>query len=502
MNEFKNSLKVKASQHKLTPQDIVEEELKKEFEEKETQKYNFIYNNPDVQEYISNVMAAIMISHYQTYGQHTSVNMPHRIKALESAKSKIKARLDEAECVYSADGKNVVLKLEPISDYIAGKMILRNPPHTFYSKDGALKEKIEKCKRNERFLESMQEFKGHLLNDEFVRKDSYTYDYTCSKKEYYEKCREILEHLIDLTNPKATGVLDEYQKKISLIDQKIGALDTSALFAQASGQPEETPKTIDKNDLKNPDLNFLSLLEEFESCLYDERDLSILTRQFKSLFKNNDLLESLGVSLNKKDVKEKRTKNGFTSNFVFVDTLVGTIEIQLQTEHQYREGNTGRAAHCSMDGKGYKPLAIPDPSNKKDTQEFVKTVDRICPEFFHAKMDDTESNRVIIQKFDDYQRYKSLLSEIPSEVLEDPKVQQYWDTLYERKSEIFDSKDTNSQTFSFIPYDIKRYVQSSKFDILKDNIKKLHIFDIPSDPIVLSASVKEENDKKGDNLER
>ena len=30
MNEFKNSLKVKASQHKLTPQDIVEEELKKE----------------------------------------------------------------------------------------------------------------------------------------------------------------------------------------------------------------------------------------------------------------------------------------------------------------------------------------------------------------------------------------------------------------------------------------------------------------------------------------
>ena len=111
MNEFKNSLKVKASQHKLTPQDRVEEELKKEFEENETQKYNFIYNNPDVQEYISNVMAAIMISHYQTYGQHTSVNMPHRIKALESARSKIKARLDEAECVYSADGKNVVLKL-------------------------------------------------------------------------------------------------------------------------------------------------------------------------------------------------------------------------------------------------------------------------------------------------------------------------------------------------------------------------------------------------------
>ena len=74
--------------------------------------------------------------------------------------------------------------------------------------------------------------------------------------------------------------------------------------------------------------------------------------------------------------------------------------------------------------------------------------------------------------------------------------------MYERKSEIFDSKDTNSQTFSFIPYDIKRYVQSSKFDTLKDNIKKLHIFDIPSDPIVLSASVKEENDKKDDNLER
>ena len=43
MNEFKNSLKVKASQHKLTPQDRVEEELKKEFEENETQKYNFIY---------------------------------------------------------------------------------------------------------------------------------------------------------------------------------------------------------------------------------------------------------------------------------------------------------------------------------------------------------------------------------------------------------------------------------------------------------------------------
>ena len=75
---------------------------------------------------------------------------------------------------------------------------------------------------------------------------------------------------------------------------------------------------------------------------------------------DNPLLEGLGVKLADIPVEKKRNSRGYESNFVYLDTPIGRVECQLQTEDQYRFANYGFAAHTKMKGKKLNPVEIPD----------------------------------------------------------------------------------------------------------------------------------------------
>ena len=94
-------------------------------------------------------------------------------------------------------------------------------------------------------------------------------------------------------------------------------------------------------------MNFFKALDDFTSRVHDKLDLAVLTKQVDSLFENNELFEKLHISQSPKAMKKKRTKDGFVSNFLYIDTLFGTIECQLQSQHEYQEGNYGYAAHTN-----------------------------------------------------------------------------------------------------------------------------------------------------------
>lgn len=83
------------------------------------------------------------------------------------------------------------------------------------------------------------------------------------------------------------------------------------------------------------------------------------------MFENNELFEKLHISLSPKAMKKKRTKDGFVSNFLYINTLFGTIECQLQSQHEYQEGNYGYAAHTNLKGKAISPFRIPEPKDKE-----------------------------------------------------------------------------------------------------------------------------------------
>lgn len=494
MNTFKENLKAETSE------DIIKEKLKKELEDQfrtiETARYNSIRQSPEVQDYISNVVACLLLSHYKTYGQHTGVNMPHRIKAISSTNQKIESRIKEARCDY-IPGKSMKMTLSPISDYVACKMVLRSAPPIRYSSDSKLQKLIQQCKQREAFLEKMEEIKSHFIVDEFVYDNNYEYKYDYSQIEYYSNCREILEHLKAITNSKATEVLAQYDQKIAMVDQKIANIKAISAYATANnGKKYERQVTYE--DYKDENIGFFALLDEYKARMYDDRDLAILTRQFLSLFKENPYLEALNVSVSEVPLKEKRGKNGYTSNFVILNTLIGNIEIQLQTQHQFRDGQTGGSAHSNMEGKHIEPFPIPDFNDDAQTQKFKDNVDYVCPLSFHAKMDDTEANRVLIEKRSDYQRYRGLLAESPLEVFSAEEAQEYWENLYENSkiSQIFSTE--NSETQGFIPYDIQRYVRSKEFQELKECTHKFHFSDDVGTEVVLTKEIEPSQDNSNE----
>lgn len=108
-----------------------------------------------------------------------------------------------------------------------------------------------------------------------------------------------------------------------------------------------------KSSTEDPvDLSFDTLLHDFQSYSADNLDLFNTLKQFERLLspqtnqtKSGELLEKLGVKLSKKKMKYKVLENGFVALFIFLDTPLGTIELQIQTESRFYIQKFGTAAH-------------------------------------------------------------------------------------------------------------------------------------------------------------
>lgn len=210
----------------------------------------------------------------------------------------------------------------------------------------------------------------------------------------------------------------------------------------------------------------MTFFGEFEGKYYNKSDLEILTKQICSLFSSNPAFEKLGIKLSDEPIEKKRTENGFESNFIYFDTLLGRIECQLQTENQYRFGNFGFAAHTKLKGKKIHPVGIPlDLKDKEKIQEYRNTVKSISPDSFLARMDDNEIGRVMILEFGDYQNYSNVISQIAKGDPSERFLYAYRSKAYALKDVLFDKEE---RSFGFIEADIQRYVNSDEFKHLKE----------------------------------
>ena len=457
MNIFKKGLQVIG----LLPDNIIEKSEKEKYKAKKMAIYKQFHENPKVHNYFHHLIATIMIEHYNSY-PYSGINIPYRFKAPQSTENKLDSRLEKANVSYDENGQ-IHLDVDPIYDVFAMKIISRRRQPAFSSTYPEISSLIEERKRNQPFLEKMQEFKGRLIEDEYTKEGSYKFKYECTKEEYYEKCRELLVNLKELFDPKATDVLEFYDQQILDIDNRLEVL-------RVTKTPGEEDEIIDKKDLTDDGINFFHILTEYETKFYDKSDLAILTKQFLSLFENNKKFQSLGISLkdSKEPVEKKRTANGFESNFIYLNTPVGTIECQLQTENQYRYGNYGRAAHSNMKGKAVRPLPIPDVNDQNKVNNFVQEVNQIVPKSYLARMDDNEPGRVLIQKFNDYQNYKGLTTQVAKGDPLESLLRNYFAKLYALRKKIF---KTQEKTMGFIDLDIEDYIQSDEFKEIKDIMK-------------------------------
>lgn len=413
------------------------------------------YKSPETVEYFHNLVSAIMIDFEKVY-EDSDVKTLYRTKAPKSLIDKIleyMVRPDKADFNYNdTEGFSSKLK-EEIHDMLAITMVLGYRPPTFASKDPKIQDLIQKKNESNFFIGEMQNFRLKLVEEEFPGTDKIKYKYDCTKGEYYDNCIAVAKKIKEQVNPKATKRIEKYNKIISAIENKKESLGEIGLKEKIT---ESTIKEID----------FTRLYKSYKNEIYDNIDLNIFTKQIKSVLSKSAVLKRLGVSIDEKSYKETRTARGFASNFIYLVTPLGKVELQVQTRNQNRQASYGYAAHYDMnDEKSIKPFELPDENDRNAIEKFKTSVEMVSPQKYVAEFDDAEPGRIIIHEYGEYQNYKSLMSQVKRGTKTDLKMKQYFEKLYEIKDKIFTKND---KIKSFIEYDIKQYLRSDKYkDILK-----------------------------------
>lgn len=464
------------------------------------------FDSPEVKNYFNNLTAAIMLEYHKAY-ENFDIKVPYRIKSPKSIFDKILeylSRADKHQKVNEDNGKYKLELNEEIRDMFAMTVVVGNAQPTLASKDPEISKLIEEKRINRLFLESMQDFRLKMTEDEFSGIQEEKYQYNVSKKEYYYHSIMEIERIKSLINPKAVDLLAKYDDILNKIKEevplnffnrcmylaneckvykniedmdskrKVLALNTKFLMdidKHLTQEEKESLKSkITKKDTETVD--FFSVTNDFSSRLDDKLNLAVLMKQVYSVFENSELLKKFGIKLDTSSIKEKRTPSGYVSNFVYIDTPFGKIEMQLQTQHENLEGNYGYAAHTDMNGKKIKEFELPEPGDKQKLKEFQTCVDFISPKKFLAQFDNTERNRVIIQKSGKYQNYKSIISQVKRGSSEDKRLTKYFAMLYPRRDEFFSNPEDEDKVESFIVYDIEEYLNSAEYKKMIEETEK------------------------------
>ena len=299
MNEYKESLQVD-TEYLLENAEI--KEAKNNLFDEEVRRYREFYDNPDHQEYLKNLMAAIMLVQNRRYPNYL-INISSRFKAPKSIKSKVKRRLDEADMAYDKNGNNLEIASRPLLDAFAMKITSKRTPLIFYSTDQYVNDLIRRRDENQDFLREMQKFKAKLIYDDFTDRENFRLRHTVTKIEYYENCQKLLDALRSSIPSEETDLLASYEAKLKDIENRLRLLNATPL--------ENSPEAIfNEDDLKNNDINFFDLLTDYEERYNNNVEIYMATVQFLSLFENSKIFEELGVSVDYSRLEEKRAKSG------------------------------------------------------------------------------------------------------------------------------------------------------------------------------------------------
>lgn len=465
------------------------------------------FESPEVVNYFNNLVAAFMLEYQKSYGNF-DIKVPYRIKSSKSVFDKVLDYLSRSDKHIETDenGENYKLELnEEIRDIFAMTVVSENTPPTFASNDPEIMELIKEKKTNDLFLEVMQKYKLQITKNEFSGIEMPEYSYNSNKREYYYYCIMEIERIKSLIDPRAVDLKRKYDDILEKISHEvpknfynrcmnlaneckssrnIESIDSTKKLASLNTRfLDEVNKYLTPDEIKSLDkpiskkdtevVNFFSITNDFSARLNDKLDLAVLQKQVYSVFKSSELLKRFGIKLDISSEKQKRTPSGYVANFVYIDTPFGKIEMQLQTQHENIEGNYGYAAHTEMNGKKIKEIELPEPGDKQKMKEFQDCVNFISPRKFLAQFDNTERNRIIIQKSGKYQNYKSVISQVKRGSSEDTRITKYFGRLYPRRNEFFPNSEDQDEVESFIFYDIEEYLDSPEYkNLMQGKIKQ------------------------------
>lgn len=452
---------IETEMSELDQQKLLEDTFFKKFID-----YNEKFNSKDIQEYIHNLVACIILEYHKYFSSYT-IEISYRFKSPKSISDKLidyMSRSDRSRLEYDKSKEMYNYIIDELKDVFAMKIILKKRPSTFHSKDPKINKLVEEKINNQEFMAKMQEFQNKLLENEFSINPQYLYNVT--KKEYYIKCIEIVDKMIEFLDrkdlsetQKPTQLIIKYEDIKKSLEESLEIVETLPDGALI----DETDYPAHNSNIPEENIDFTKLLNKFASKIYTELDLAILTTQANSLFTSSNAIYNLGIRV--KSTKEKRATSGYISNFVYLDTPIGIIECQLQPEEAYIDGNYGDSAHNNMKGKKIKGFKVPNVNNPGEVKRFKEAVSYVSPKYYTARLDEIEEGKVIIQRYSDYKNYRNVIGQVKKDSLQERALLSYFSTIYSLSDRIFDS---NGAIYEFINYDLDRYLKSPNLQYIKD----------------------------------
>lgn len=472
MNKFKERI---AKDSKRYSDDEIEE-AKQSYVESEVRRYRQLYDRPEYREYLENILGTIMLTQMNKFPKYL-IDIDARVKSPESIRKKILSRLDEDGYGYSFDeNNNIVFNSRPLLDAFAMKIKSEGMPELLYSPDPYINDLIQEKESNREFLRDMQIFRGKLNCDAFSYKDSFNImkeynkdahefeEVTVTRIEYYQKCQELLEKLKSLVSPSEVSVLKKYDAQLNYVAGRLQALESL-------NEPDPQKIKIRKIDMENSNMNFIDLLDEFEQRYNSKVELYNTTMQFLSLFRDDPIFDKLGVSVDMSTLEEKRADTGYESNFIILNTLVGPIEVQIQTLGQHEYGSFGPAAHSKRANKERELPILPAEGSEEEIRNFAQYLARTVPIYIHVNRDSKEPERAIAQILDDYQGAKAFHSQIDqsdsAKIMDNHEYFERFIKLTQTKA-FQNAMVHKGETVGFTPIDIEKYANSNNLKKLKE----------------------------------
>ncbi len=328
-------------------------------------------NMPQVQEFFARFTNALMFE--------LSRNTKSDIKAYARMKSQFSFL---GKSFYRASAHNK----KPINDLFGIKLVLDSTDDTLPVSDPLMQQKLENDKRISHFQELVDTY---LADTSFVS--------GLKTSEYYEKFIELLDSFEHVISPKAVEYKEFVSEKKQFLQDKLTRLN--ALGLNDARMTEGELKLDDEfrifYDLrKKYTSDFAAVLAKYKELNNDLINYPILCNQVDDIFKNSKILGQFGVSIVKEDYKDNA--KGYQAKFIVLDTPVGRMEIQLQTDNQLREGVTGFNAHDKF--KSIPPLPIIPPKGDKDKwADFIDAVDFVSPFAFTVEEDNLATDELTMK---------------------------------------------------------------------------------------------------------
>ena len=445
-----------------------------------------LFYSPEAQEYFNNLIAAFMID-YNNINPNDMIKIYFRIKSLKSISDKIfeffsrdeelgNGKKAKSGYVENSDNPKKPILLQDITDVFAMTIVYETGEEEYDVDNEEMQMLVSQKEDDDERIKLLKKFKSKCGRGT-------QHNYAVSRADYYLNCIYTILRIKERIDERATMLIKSYDQKLEAIKREVPEAFYNAVvnvvgednfrldYMSLITKPEkldisqEEQSRLEENYSEH-DVDVVDFFVEYNAFykrIPTQLDLCMLRNKAFSIFEESELLERLGISFSRDSLVKKRTPNGYVADFIILKTPFGNIEVQLQSEEEFKQGNYGYSAHSNIPGKKLELMPIPDSDDSKGKKEYREWAKWVTPYKGNA-VPDNEGSSFGISIITDG-RCISLQSTISQEKKGTPDakhVKEYCKEMDRKRCDLWEG-DSRQRRIVYDLESIREYIKTQKW---------------------------------------